>query len=65
MPITNVGLKDRPVYGWAKSPGRHVTATEFECAGCERAVRYVYLTMDGCWLCQECSGLTWNNVESP
>src|ERR1700682_2484618 len=36
---TTVGLKDRPVYGWAKSSGRPITATEFECAGGERAVR--------------------------
>lgn len=56
---TNVGLKDRPVNGWAKASGRPITATEFECAGCERAVRNVYFATDGRWRCQKCSGLTW------
>jgi len=60
MPIRNVGLKNRSVYGWAKASGRPITSTEFECAQYDRAVRNVYLQMDGRWRCQKCSGLTWN-----
>lgn len=58
---TNVGLKHRTVNGWAKASGRPITATEFECAGCGRAVRNVYLQTDGRWRCQRCSGLTWKS----
>jgi hypothetical protein len=58
---TNVGLKHRTVNGWAKASGRPITATEFECAKCGRAVMNVYMATDGCWRCQKCSGITWES----